>query len=80
MLKKLWTLWVALTFFVLTKPLLAIAQQTQSPTAPQPPPDYDWPAPWHMWSGGYGSHWWIGPPIIVLFIVFCMAKKRDIVS
>jgi len=63
-----------LTFLVLTDPLLAIAQQTQAPPAPQPPQGYYWPGPWHMWGGGYGPpFWWIGPIIFFLFIVFCMA-------
>lgn len=71
MLKKLLTL-PMLTFFVLMDPLLAIAQQTQPPTGPQPPQGYYWPGPWHMWSGGYGwPHWWLGPMILFLLFVFC---------
>jgi putative membrane protein len=72
MLRKLWTLLI-LTALVLTEPLLAIAQQTQVPSAPQPPQGYYGPGPWHMWGGGYGwPHWWM-PIIFFLFFVFCMA-------
>lgn len=72
MLRKLQTLPI-LIVIVLTDPLLAIAQQTQAPPAPQPPQGYYWPGPWHMWGGGYGwPHWWIGPIIFFLFFVFCI--------
>lgn len=74
MLRKLRTLPV-LAFLVLADPLLAIAQQTQAPSAPQPPQGYYYgPGPWHMWGGGYGwPHWWIGPIVFFLFFIFCMA-------
>jgi putative membrane protein len=68
MLRKLRTLPI-LIVIVLTDPLLAIAQKTQAPSAPQPPQGYYWPGPWHMWGGGYG---WPGPIIFILFFVFCM--------
>jgi putative membrane protein len=71
MLRQLRTLPI-LFIIVLTDPLLAIAQQTQAPSAPQPPQGYYWPGPWHMWGGGYGwPHWWM-PIIFILFFVFCM--------
>jgi putative membrane protein len=72
MLKKLSALPI-LIFFTLIESLQAIAQQTQ-PAMPQPPQGYYWPGPWHMWNDGYGwPHWWIGPLMMVLFVMFCMA-------
>jgi putative membrane protein len=73
MLKKLSALPIY-TFFLLSEPLQAIAQQTQPPATPQPPQGYYWPGPWHMWSDGYGwPHWWIGPLMMITFAVICMA-------
>ena len=73
MVKKL-SAWPIFIFFMLSEPLQALAQQTQAPTTPQPPPGYYWPGPMHMWSGGYGwGHWWMGPLMMILFFVFCFA-------
>ena len=71
MLQKLSAL-ATLTVIGLVEPLQAIAQQT-SPTAPLPPQGSYWPGPWHMWSQGYGWHWWIGPPMMMLFFVIACA-------
>jgi len=66
-----------LIFVMLTEPLLAIAQQAQAPATPQPPQGSYWPGPMHMWSDGYGwGHWWMGPVMMglfVLFVLFCFA-------
>ncbi len=53
-------------YFALFQPLLAIAQQTQQPTGPQP--YWNCPGPWHMWGGGWGF-WWIFPMIMLLFLI-----------
>jgi putative membrane protein len=45
-------------------PALAFAQQSTGP--------WDWPGPWHMWSGGWGF-WWIFPMIMLFMIVACIA-------
>ena len=45
----------------------AFAQQTQ-----QLPP-WDWPGPWHMWSGGGGGFWWIFPLMMVFMFIVCVA-------
>ena len=83
MYKKLSTLPI-LTFLVLIEPLEAIAQQTQPPNAPQPPQWYSGPVPWHMWSDGYGWHFWWAFPLMMLFMVlicgaffffFCSARR-----
>ncbi len=58
-------------FFALFHPLLVIAQQTQQPTGPQQPP-WDWPGPWHMWSGGWGF-WWIIPLFMLFMAIICVA-------
>lgn len=60
---KLSTL-LTLAFF---HPLLAFAQQTQQATDP-----WDWPGPWHMWSGHWGF-WWVFPLIMVFAIIACVA-------
>jgi putative membrane protein len=62
---------LASIFFMLLQPLLAVAQQTQQPTGPQPPP-WGWPGPWHMWGGGWGF-WWIFPLFMLLMIIICVA-------
>jgi putative membrane protein len=62
---------LALTFFALSYPLLALAQQAQPPTGPQHPP-WDWPGPWHMWGGAWGF-WWIFPLFMLIMIVMCVA-------
>jgi uncharacterized membrane protein len=62
---------LAPALFGLFQPLLAFAQQTQQPTGPQQPP-WDWPGPWHMWSGGWGF-WWIFPLFTFFMIIICVA-------
>jgi putative membrane protein len=59
---------LTMAFFTLFHPLLAFAQQ---PTGPQQPP-WDWPGPWHMWSGGWGF-WWIFPLFMLFMIIICVA-------
>ena len=69
MLKKLATL-PLVAFIVIIEPLQAIAQQA----APQPPQGYYGAGPWHMWSYGYGWHfWWMFPFMMLLFLVACGA-------
>ena len=51
-------------------PLQAIAQQSQQPTAPQPP---QWgPGPLMMWSDGW-AFWWICPLMILFILLVCVA-------
>ena len=57
-----------MAFFALLHPLLAFAQQPPSPQQPL----WDWPGPWHMWSGGWGF-WWIFPLFMLLMIIICVA-------
>jgi len=72
MLKKLSTLSL-LAFIVFIEPLQAIAQQTATPQ-PSPPQGYYGPGPWHMWHHGYGGHFWLMFPLmIVLFLIVCGA-------
>ena len=54
---------LTLAFFALLHPLPALAQQTQQSTGP-----WDWPGPWHMWSGTWGF-WWIFPLIVIIACV-----------
>jgi putative membrane protein len=69
MLKKLATL-PLVAFIVIIEPLQAIAQQA----APQPPQGYYGAGPWHMWSYGYGWHfWWMFPFMMLFFLVVCGA-------
>jgi len=71
MLKKLATL-PLVAFIVIIEPLQAIAQQA----APQPPQGYYGygAGPWHMWSYGYGWHFWSMFPFMMLFfLVVCGA-------
>ncbi len=64
-------LWQA--FFALSWPTAAFAQQ-QSATAQEGP--WNWPAPWHMWTGwGMG---WIFPLIMLLIIAGCIAMILQI--
>lgn len=56
---------LSLALLTLYHPLLASAQPTQ-----QLP--WDWHAPWHMWSGGWGL-WWICPMIMLFMIIVCAA-------
>jgi uncharacterized membrane protein len=60
------TTFLAPAFFAVFYPLLAHAQQSQQPSGPQPPP-WNWPGPWHMWSGGW-AFWWICL-LIMLFVI-----------
>ncbi|MGD0585058.1 MAG: SHOCT domain-containing protein [Oryzomonas sp.] len=62
---------LAVTLFALFHPLRALAQQTQQPTVPQQP-SWDWPGPWHMWSGSCGF-WWIFPLFMIFMIIICVA-------
>jgi putative membrane protein len=57
-------------FFGMFQPLLALGQQAQ-PIGPQQPP-WDWPGPWHMWSGGWGF-WWIFPLFMLFMVILCIA-------
>ena len=57
---------LTLAFFALHSSL-AFAQQ---PTAPQQPP-WDWPGPWHMWSGVW-AFWWIFPLFMLFMIIICV--------
>jgi putative membrane protein len=58
---------LTLAFFSLFHPVLAFAEQAQ-----QPPYPYDWHGPGHMWGGGWGF-WWIGPLVMLCFIILCVA-------
>ena len=57
-------------FLGMSQPLLALGQQAQ-PTGPQQAP-WDWPGPWHMWSGGWGF-WWIFPLFMLFMVILCVA-------
>jgi putative membrane protein len=57
----------ALSTLAIFHPLAAFAQQTQ-----QSPGPWDWPGPWHMWSGGWGF-WWVFPLFMVFMIIACVA-------
>ena len=58
-----------LTFMLVLEPLLAIAQQTESPGPPQA--SYG-PGPWHMWSGAYGwPFWWMFPLMMLFMLLVC---------
>jgi putative membrane protein len=50
-----------LAVFALFHPLQSMAQQA---------PPWDWPGPWHMWSGGF---WWIFPMMMFFMIIACVA-------
>jgi len=52
--------------FAAVHPFQVFAQQTQ-----QLPP-WDWPGPWHMWSGGWGF-WWTFPVFMMFMIIICVA-------
>ena len=53
------------------QPLQVLAQQSQSPNTPQPPQWYG-PGPWHMWSDGYGWHfWWMFPMMMLFMMLLC---------
>lgn len=69
MLKKLAALPI-LTFFAVIEPLQAMAQQQQQ-TAPQAPPAYYGPGPWHMWNDGYSWHFWGIFPMILFILIIC---------
>ena len=60
------------------QPLLAVAQTTTKPDAPQQP---QWPyghGPWHMWGDHHhGWHFWWIPLLMIFFIVmFFVAMRR----
>ncbi len=62
----------------ITQPLLAVAQTTTKPDAPQQP---QWPyghGPWHMWGDHHhGWHFWWIPLLMFFFIVmFFVAMRR----
>ena len=57
----------ALLTLAIFHPLLAFAQQSE-----QSPGPWNWPGPWHMWSGGWGF-WWVFPLIMVFVIIACIA-------
>jgi putative membrane protein len=59
-----------LILFALFHPLLAFAQQTPQPAAPEYYMPY-WHGPGHMWSGG-GGFWWGGPLLMLGFIAVCI--------
>jgi putative membrane protein len=50
-----------LAVFALLHPLQSMAQQA---------PAWDWPGPWHMWSGGF---WWIFPLMMLFMLIVCAA-------
>ena len=54
----------SLVFYHYSTPAFA---QTGQSTGP-----WDWPGPWHMWSGHWGF-WWIFPLIMVFVIIACVA-------
>jgi len=56
-----------LAFLALFHPMLALAQQTPQPAAPQYYPY--WHGPGHMWGGGFG---WGGPLMMLGFIAVCI--------
>lgn len=58
----------ALAALALFHPLLALAQQTPAPPAPQYYAPY-WHGPGHMWGGGF---WWGGPLMMLGFIAVCI--------
>ena len=68
MLEKLAAL-PLLVFIVISEPLQALAQQT----TPQPPQGYYGPGPWHMWSDGYGWHFWWMFPFMMFFFLLAFA-------
>jgi putative membrane protein len=53
--------------------LIAISTGAIAQTQPtNPPAEYYWPAPWHMWGGGYGGPmWWMFPMMILFFLGVC---------
>ena len=70
MWKKLSVLLIPIVLFA-AQPLQVLAQQSQSPTTPQPPQWYG-PGPWHMWSDGYGWHfWWMFPVMMLFMMLIC---------
>lgn len=57
-------------------PLLAVAQTTAKPDAPQLP---QWPhshGHWHMWGDHPGWHFWWMPLMMLLFIVMIFVAMR----
>jgi putative membrane protein len=58
-------------FFAILQPLLALGQQADQSANPQQPL-WNYPGPWHMWSGGWGL-WWIFPLFMLFMIILCVA-------
>ena len=52
--------------FLLLQPGAATAQSQ---------PSWDWPGPWHMWTGGWGF-WWIFPVLMFGLMIFLCAFPR----
>jgi putative membrane protein len=70
MWKKLSVPLIPIVLFA-AQPLQVLAQQSQSPNTPQPPQWYG-PGPWHMWSDGYGWHfWWMFPVMMLFMMLIC---------
>jgi putative membrane protein len=67
---KCWAI-LKFAFFTAALPVLAIAQQIQTPGGPQQAP-WDWSCHGHMWSGGWGF-WWMFPLFILFMIMVCVA-------
>jgi putative membrane protein len=68
MWKKLSVFLIPIALFA-AQPLQVLAQQSQSPNAPQLPQWYG-PGQWHMWSDDYGWHfWWMLFPVMMLFMM-----------
>ncbi|MGB7543826.1 MAG: hypothetical protein WBM28_17635, partial [Burkholderiales bacterium] len=64
------TAFLSVSLFALLYPLLALAQQAQQPTGPQP--QWYWPGPWHMGGGGWGF-WGMFPLFMLFLIIVCVA-------
>ena len=69
MWKRLSVLLVPIVLFA-AQPRRYFAQQPQSPNSP-PTTTVVWTRPaWHMWSDGYGWHfWWMFPVMMMLFMM-----------
>lgn len=70
MWKKLLVLLIPIIVFVV-QPSQVVAQQSQPPSTPQIPQWYG-PGPWHMWSDGYGWHfWWMFSVMMSFMMLIC---------
>jgi len=79
MRKNLSVLLILIVSFA-AQPLQVLAQQSQSPNTPQPPQWYG-PGPWHMWSDGYGWHfWWMFPLMMLFMMLICGVVIYFVVS